>query len=108
MLAAVGGPPTAWAHIQGLIDDAHRLRARLERAAVAMTVTEERIADMFDRLAAQGGPSAFERRLLAKRAREEAETFRNLAVHLLQIGDTQAPPPDSSRDLAAQINARSA
>jgi hypothetical protein len=69
------------------MDEAQLLHARLHRVVLALTLTEDLISDLFERLAEQGGVSADERRLLAKRSRAAAEQCRTFAARLAEIRD---------------------
>lgn len=71
--------------LQHLTDEAELLRQRLHRVAVALTLTEERIADTFDTLAGNGGPSAEQHRLEAKRAKQAAVECRSFVARLEEI-----------------------
>ena len=74
------------AELLRLTDEAHLLHARLHRTAVALALTEEVLADVFERLAVQGGEPGTRRRLDATRARAGAAECRAFARRLDQLG----------------------
>jgi hypothetical protein len=91
------------AELLRLTDEAQLLHDRLRRVVVALALTEEVLADQFERFATQGGARGTERRLEAKRARESAEECRTFAVRLDEIGAAFTPkdePPTDGRGSA--------
>ncbi|MBV9097457.1 MAG: hypothetical protein JO079_05315 [Frankiaceae bacterium] len=70
------------------------MHARLQRAAVALALTQEVLADIFERLATRGGERGTVRRLQAKRARVGADECRAFARRLDELGAPGTHPPD--------------
>jgi hypothetical protein len=64
------------------MDEEQMLRDRLHRVALALTVTEERVADTLEALADSAGAGAEDYRLNAKRARAAATECRAFALRL--------------------------
>ena len=81
MVEPVGDHPTG---LQHLVEEATELRERLHRIAVALSITEDMVADAFDRLARKTGPGpeTASRRMQAQRARATADECRHFAQHL--------------------------
>jgi len=73
------------AQLQRLIDEAQLLHGRLHRVAVALTVTQDFIAETYERLADGGGARESQLRLEAKRARAFAEECRRFAARLDEL-----------------------
>ena len=81
MVDPVGGHPTG---LQHLVDEAAVLRDRLHRITVALSITDDLVADAFERQARMNGPSpgSATLRAQAQRARSQAEECRRFAQHL--------------------------
>lgn len=76
--------------LQHLSVEVRVLRARLRRAALALAVTEERLADTSDGISQSDCPCTGEFRLSAKRARAAAEECRAFAARLMDL-ECEAP-----------------
>lgn len=76
------GHPTG---LQHLIDEAQLLRQRLHRVAVALTLTEERVAETLEHLAQSDAPDADQHRRAARRARQAAVECRSFVSRLEQL-----------------------
>lgn len=74
--------------LQHLVDEAAELRDRLHRISVALSITEDMVAETFERLASQNDPEpgAATFRLQAQRARATASECRHFARHLEDMG----------------------
>jgi hypothetical protein len=72
--------------LRHLSEEVRLLHDRLHRVVVAVALTEEVLADVFERLAAQGGERGTQRRLEAKRARARADECRAFALRLDNLG----------------------
>lgn len=75
------GHPTG---LQHLVDEATELRDRLHRITIALSITEDMVADACDRLARKNGPgpAATALKAEAQRARVTADECRHFARHL--------------------------
>jgi hypothetical protein len=71
-------------------DEARLLHERLRRVALALSMTEDVLADTYDRLANRGGPNADLRRLGAKRSRSAADECR---AFIRRLDSLHAPEP---------------
>ena len=74
------------AELRRLSDEARFLHERLHRVVVALALTEDAIADLFERMADHAGERGTHRRLQAKRARASADECRVFAVRLDELG----------------------
>ena len=82
--------------IAHLLDEVQLLHERLHRVTVALAITEELVADTFDRMAEKPSANATEQRLASKRARSAAAECRMFAARLAAPnppGEPPSPPP---------------
>jgi len=77
-------PPPA---LQRLETEAEELRERLHRVAVALSITEDMMAEAFERSAREGGEGAPEFRQRAILARATANVCRTCAQRLDELHD---------------------
>ena len=68
-----------------LLDEVQVLRERLHRVTVALAITEDLLADTFERLADAPSARATQQRLEAKRARAAASECRMFAARLDEL-----------------------
>lgn len=73
--------------LQHLVDEATELRDRLHRITVALSITEDMVAEACDRLARSNasGPAAAALKVEAQRARITADECRHFAQHLEDV-----------------------
>jgi hypothetical protein len=76
MVEPLRGHPTG---LQHLVEEAQELRDRLHRIAVALSITEDMVADAYDRLARTEATGVPALRQQAKRARTTANDCRAFA-----------------------------
>jgi hypothetical protein len=76
MVEPVPDHPTG---LQHLAEEAQVLRERLHRIAIALSITEDMVADAYDRLARTNTTGTGVMRQRAKRARTTAEDCRSFA-----------------------------
>jgi hypothetical protein len=79
MVEPLRGQPAA---LQHLVEEAQELRDRLHRIAVALSITEEMVADAFEQLARTTTCSSSTLRRQAKRARTAAQDCRTFAQQI--------------------------
>ena len=72
------------AGVQHLVDEATELRDRLHRISVALSITEDMVAEAFERMAREHAAEAESNalRIEAQRARATADECRHFARHL--------------------------
>jgi len=77
--------------LQHLVDEAAELRDRLHRIAVALSITEDMVAESCERLARKNGPGPASAALKveAQRARLTADECRHFAQHLEDVHKAQ-------------------
>ena len=70
--------------LQHLVDEAMELRDRLHRITIALSITEDMVAEAFEALARENGAGADSTtfRIQAQRARATADECRQFAQHL--------------------------
>ena len=78
--------------VQHLLDEVHLLHERLHRVTVALAITEDMLADTFERLASTPTIRSTQERLEAKRARAAASECRMFASRLDQLGPGEDGP----------------
>jgi hypothetical protein len=88
MVDPAAGHPTG---LQHLVDEATELRERLHRITVALSITEDMVAEACDRLARKNGPGPTSAALKAEaqRARATADECRHFARHLDDVHKAQ-------------------
>jgi hypothetical protein len=75
-------PPPA---LNRLVSEAEELRERLRRVAIALSITEEMMAEAFERTASAGGDGAPEYRKRAVLARRTADVCRSCAQRVDEL-----------------------
>ena len=70
---------------QHLMDEVLLLRERLHRVTVALSITEEMVAAVYERLAETPSPHCTQQILEAKRARAAAAECRAFAIRLDEL-----------------------
>lgn len=78
--------------IAHLLDEVQLLRERLHRVTVALAITEELVADTFERMAERASANTTEQRLASKRARSAAAECRMFAARLHALSPDGEPP----------------
>ena len=88
MVDPVADHPTG---LQHLVDEATELRDRLHRITVALSITEDMVAEACERLARKNGPGPASAALKveAQRARQTANECRHFARHLDDVHKAQ-------------------
>ena len=88
MVDPVADHPTG---LQHLVDEAAELRERLHRISVALSITEDMVAEACERLARRNGPGPASAALKveAQRARRTADECRCFAQHLDDVHKAQ-------------------
>ena len=79
MVEPLRGHPTG---LQHLVDEAQELRDRLHRIAIALSITEDMVAEACERLARDNVAGSTALRQEAKRARTAAEECREFAQQI--------------------------
>lgn len=92
MLAIMVDPiPDHPTGLQHLVDEATELRDRLHRITVALSITEDMVAEALEGLARRNGPgpAAAALKVEAERARVTADECRHFAQHLDDVHKAQ-------------------
>ena len=82
MVEPLGDHPTVLRH---LVEEAAELRERLHRITVALGITEDMVADVYEKLAGEYGPESAMLRVQAQAARATADECRRFARHLDEV-----------------------
>ena len=86
MAQPMGRPPPGLRH---LVDEAQELRERLHRLAIALSITEDMVAEGFERLAYGGCDGGSDYRRTSHVARATAEECRLFARRLDELQDSR-------------------
>lgn len=87
------GPAGGAAAHQRLVDEVQLLHERLHRVTLALAITEELLADTFERMAARPSARSTQQRLQAKRARMSAVQCREFVERLDELAPERTQPP---------------
>jgi hypothetical protein len=90
---SVRGPNGSDPGVGHLLDEVQLLHERLHRVTVALAITEDLLADTFERLANQPSARCTQHRLEAKRARASASECRMFAARLDELEPKGEEPP---------------
>lgn len=79
------------ADLDRLLREVELLHERLHRVTVALSLTEDLVADTFERMAAGDGARGTDRLLQVKRARRAAQECRDFAARLADVEPVRHP-----------------